>query len=224
MRAKIFNGIAAGRDSDGACSDDLATGDVMWSVADHKNPVGSKTMLKMCAGAPKRVRSEFVSVLRIVRKRTKRERIPKAEMTKLDLSALPEITGKQALGDVRMFGNLSDDLGHTRQDSCAGIMHLLCKRPQIAVEKTLDVFRCSRAQMMFQDPASDPYVGSTEVFEPFQCILHAKFASKREAQTALAGATGVDQGAVDIPEQKCFHRRTFIFVEGHPACEPKLLK
>ena len=76
--------------------------------------------------------------------------------------------------------------------------------------------------MMLENRACDPYIGAAKIFEPSQRVVDGELAFQRETQCALAGAAGVDQGAVDVPKQKCFHNKTYSFTGCSTACEPKL--
>lgn len=222
MRTKLFQRVASGCHRDGARADGFSAGDVVRRVADDEHLVRDKLPAVVGGGTAQRVRSELVAILGVVCKGAEGEWRPETEMAEFDLCAKLQVAREQALRDVGPVGDLTDDFGDSSQHAGTRIVHFVGETFQVSIQKTSDIRGQSAAKMMFQDGASDPNVRAPKIFEPGKIVVDAEFALQREFEAAFAGAAGVDQGAVDIPEQKCLHVKNFILAGRPTACEPKL--
>ena len=222
MRTKLFQRVATGRHRDGACANGFSAGDVVRCVADDEHLVRDKFPSMVGGGTAQRMWPELVAIFRIVGKSAERESRPETEMAEFDLRANLQVARQQALCDVRPASDVVDDFGDTGQHASPRIVHFVGQTFQVSIEKALDICGRGAAEMMFQNRARDPQICASKVFEPGEIVVDAELAFEREFEASFAGAAGVDQGAVDIPEQKCLHVKNFILAARSMACEPKL--
>ena len=225
MGAKLFAGVATGRDRNCVCADGSSACDVVRRIADDEHVGRPKSDSVMFSRPTQGMRAQVVPVFRIVGKGPKSEVLPQIELSELDLSSAPQIAGKQSLSDKPALSDRIDDRADAGQYAGVWSVYFLCERAQIGIEKDLDISRCRGAEVFHQYRPRYPDVRTPEVFEPGKVVLNAKRTLKGEPQRAFAGAAGIDQGAINVPEKKRFHDKRLCSPAGVPlASLTRILK
>ena len=195
-------GISAGSHSNGAGVDGLGACNVVRRVADDVDIGALEIDAVFIAGALPGKGAEEVALMGIIREGAKGEVLHDPVMAELELGAAAEVAGEQAHGDVRHFCKSVEDFREAGEEASVIVQELRLEVAEIALKKRIHIFASGFDGVDLENAPGDPNIGFSGNLDIAKVLLPAKAVAEREGQGLLPRAAGMEDGLIDIEEDK----------------------
>lgn len=206
MLLQFFASVAAGPYRKGPRADRLAALDVVRRIADDQDFVTLQIAIQAVAGALASDGSDLATIFVVIAETAGAEVVPQVVVSQFDLRAEAYIARQQAEERwLREGARFTKPRTHTRQNMSADLMKEIVEPEYVGIKELLKILGRVGDAMPREHLPHNRRIGPTGKPQVLRPVCEIEDRAGNFAKRPFAGATGVDEGAVDIEQNEADH-------------------
>lgn len=189
-------------------ADESSATNVMRRVADDNDFIAAQLPAQQAAAAFERSDRDLVAIFAVVGKATRLENLPKAIAAQFDFRAEADVAGKQAqLWRIGQGRQTINKLTRPVTGAAVALPDCLVEPENITLEEPLEIFRRRCNPVEAEKFAHQIHIRPPGKIDFFDAVEGVKFGREGPGKRFNAGATGVNERAVNVEQYESHHAK-----------------